>query len=43
MQSEENRFLSSVCGIFWQGKRAGVLDSYFGKKKNADYTAHFLC
>lgn len=33
MQSEENCFLSSVCGIFWQGKRAGVLDSYFGKKK----------
>lgn len=33
MQREENHFLSSVCGIFWQGKRAGVLDSYFGKKK----------
>ena len=32
-QGEENHFLSSVCGIFWQGKRAGVLDSYFGKKK----------
>ena len=32
MQKKENHFLSSVCGIFWQGKRAGVLDSYFGKR-----------